>query len=155
MLHGRPSRSAQLQVQQKLRKYYDLGVSARIAAQKTGINIKTAAKYFDEWTEQIMEKDATEFFDRQRQEKTRTVNTYDLLIIEAGEMLEEMNDAARNLAGQGKPADVLYSTRLRAMQFLAELTEKRAAITMRPEMDEVLKSKIQEMLNNAKNRQNS
>ena len=44
MQHGRPSRSAQLDIQNDLRKYYDLGLSARVAAQKTHINVKTATE---------------------------------------------------------------------------------------------------------------
>jgi hypothetical protein len=155
MQHGRPGRSTQIQMQQKLRKYYNLGVSATVTAQETGINIKTVSKYFDEWTEQIMENYSTNFLEDQKKERVRIINAFDLIIINISDILDEMNQAAARLVKQNKSSDHLYPTRLRAMQFLAEMVEKRSAITLKPQITDSIRSEIEEMLNNAKNRQNN
>lgn len=155
MEHGRPSRSTQIQIQRALRKYYDLGVSATIAAERTGINTKTASKYFDEWSEQISERESADFIERQKKERVRAINTFDLMIIEVSETLEKMKLEEEEIARQGKSRSHLYATKLRAMQFLADLVEKRASFAMKPAIDEALKSQIGEMVNNAKNRQDN
>jgi len=51
--NGRPTQKQQLEIQETLRKYFEKGISASSTSQRTGINIKTVCKYFEEWIEQI------------------------------------------------------------------------------------------------------
>ncbi len=53
--NGRPPKTTQLQMQKELRQYFERGISATVASSKTGINIKTVCKYFEEWSERIKE----------------------------------------------------------------------------------------------------
>jgi len=108
MEHGRPSRSSQLDVQNNLRKYYDLGLSARTAAQKTHTNIKTATKYFAEWTEQIMEQQKSDFMEIHRIERARIIASFEMQISDAADSLEQINSEIYKFQ-QKNHNEIIYS----------------------------------------------
>ena len=51
---GRPSSANRLQIELRLRPYFERGASASATAQLTGYNIKTVCRYFEKWTRQIL-----------------------------------------------------------------------------------------------------
>ena len=55
---GRPTKTTQLQNQRTIREYYELGVSAAVTASRTGRNIKTVYRYYEEFSEQILESES-------------------------------------------------------------------------------------------------
>jgi len=68
---GRPSKNQQVELQKALRTCYERNLSASYAAQNTGANIKTVAKYYEIWSEQIAKASETDFITRQRQDRNR------------------------------------------------------------------------------------
>jgi len=145
---GRPTKVDQIQIQNKLRKYFEIGISASLASQKTGINIKTVCKYFDEWAEQILEVESTAFLERQKKERTRVIMALDSLIIEAQGLLDSINSEIEKSSSEKKKA-YLFGIKLSTMKFISDLIEKKTSFAMKPIMDEALKSEISEMMKNA------
>ena len=52
---ARLAKNQQITMQRKLRVYFERSQSASFASQETGVNIKTACKYFNQWAEKISE----------------------------------------------------------------------------------------------------
>lgn len=147
MQHGRPSRSAQLEIQNNLRKYYDLGLSARTAAQKTHINIKTATKYFDEWTEQIMEQQKSDFIEIQKIERARIIASFETQISDAADSLEQINSEIYKFQQKDQAIPkYLFAYRLDTQKFISSLIERRGAFVLQLPIDEKAKSMITEMV---------
>lgn len=53
MNHGRPSKSEQMRIEQKLWPYFEKMLSSSVAAKETGININTVRKYYREFSRQL------------------------------------------------------------------------------------------------------
>lgn len=97
MNHGRPTRLDQTQLQQELRKYFDYGVTATLAAEKVGVNIKTVCKYFDEWSNSIEELRSNEYMVVQKAVRARMIASYDKQIIETIDLSNELNNEIQKL----------------------------------------------------------
>lgn len=147
MLHGRPSRSTQLEIQNNLRKCYDLGLSARTAARKTHINVKTAAKYFDEWTEQIMESQKQDFIENQKIERARIIASFEKQISDADDSLDMINSEIDKCQQKNQAIPkYLIGYKLDAQKFIASLIERRGAFVLQLPIDETVKSTIANMV---------
>lgn len=145
MDHGRPSKAAQTRVQEKLRECFEYGLTATLAAQRTGVNIKTVCKYFDEWTEQITEQQNSDYFERQRVERERIIISLDRQIADGIDSLEDVNNEIKKYDGKTIPR-YLFGHRLEIQKFISSLIEKKGAFALQPPVDEALKQKIAEML---------
>jgi len=145
--NGRPSKTGQLQIQKQLRPYFELGVSAHVASQKTEINVKTVCKYFDIWTQTIIELDESDFLERQKKEKARILLSLENQIIEARGLLDEINSEIKKLNDQNKSIPKqFFSQKLAVMRYFLNLLEKRGNFAMQPTMDSALEKKISEMI---------
>ncbi len=74
---GRPSRNEQLDLENRLRPFFDSMLSAKLAAEKTGISIKTAEKYFKIWADQLRENHSENIVERQKNSKVKLLNALD------------------------------------------------------------------------------
>ena len=62
--NGRPSEAEQLEIERKLRPYFEKSISSSVTSRETGINRKTVTKYFHEWCEEIKEPEHQDFIER-------------------------------------------------------------------------------------------
>lgn len=152
MKRGRPSRPTQVTMLAELRKYFGYGITAIAVAQKTGINIKTVSKYFEEWSKEILENESLDFLEQQKKQRARAIASFDLLIIEMHELLEQINAEIQKQSSQNKNLTHVYGTKLAIAKFISELVEKKTSFATMPVMDEKLRVQISEMIQNEQNR---
>jgi hypothetical protein len=88
---GRPSKNQQLEIQNRLRPYFEKCMSAGFAARETEANIKTVTKYYKIWSEEIAKATDADFVSRVRQEREQIILGYDKLIFELYETLDIIN----------------------------------------------------------------
>jgi len=115
---GRPSKAEELQIERRLRPYFAKSQSATFTAQKTGYNIKTVTKYFDKFKQELLESETQDFIQRCREEKERSLFTYDDLIYslyEAKEDIEYLIKVAKKM-GNLSQVEKLYRLKLKIMQ---------------------------------------
>jgi len=144
---GRPTASGQAQIRRTLRPYYENGLSAYYTAEKTGIDVKTACKYFNEWSEQIEEAESSDFLERQKRDRIQIIISYDTDIVEITKLLDEVKIEIEKLQKEKKPVPRhLYTQKLEIIKLRSSLKEKKAAFIMQPTMDEALEKKIQEKI---------
>lgn len=143
--NGRPTRNKQLEMQTGLRKYFERGISATVTSSKTGVNIKTVCKYFDEWAEQIRESESNDFLERQKNERAQIIVTFDEQILLVHAQLDDIEDQITKYKKENKiiPKHLL-GLRLEISKYLSNLTEKKGLFMMQLTMDEALKKKIEE-----------
>ena len=144
---GRPARLVQQNMQKTLRLYYERGISATATAQRTGININTVCKYFEEFYEQVTESEKLDFLERQKKDRERIIITFDGQILDAYKFLDELDLVIKNYKGEKKlvPRHLL-SLRLETMKYITSLTEKKGSFEMQPAMDDAIKKKIEEFV---------
>lgn len=70
---GRPSKCVQTQIVTELRPYFEKSFSATFTANKTGYDVKTVCKYFNEWSKQLVEYEDKNFIQRQKEAKEQTI----------------------------------------------------------------------------------
>ena len=145
--NGRPQKTGQLYIQRVLRTCFERGVSARVTARETKINVKTVCKYFDVWTQEITELEESDFFERQKNERARTIISLENQIIEAYKLLDEIKLEIKKLNEKEKVVPRQYfSFKLDVMRYISFLTEKKGSFAMQPTMDEALEKKIDERI---------
>jgi hypothetical protein len=144
---GRPTKIQQVDIWRKLRICFERGMSALIASEETGFEIKTVRKYFDEWTEQIIESESAGFFERQKKEHRRVILSFEYEIKEAYKFFDEINLEIENIQNEGKPIPRhLFSIKLDLMRFISDLKERKSAISMLPFLESSLDKKIEELI---------
>lgn len=134
---GRPSRNQQLAIQQKLRPYFDAGYTASYTALVTHVNEKTAAAYFKEWTEKLI--DSTDFVFQQQAAKARLTVELDKRI---AVYVDQIKRLEAKIAVEPKP--VWESLLTAANTALAKLSIDKAGILMTPTIDVKIKDILRE-----------
>jgi hypothetical protein len=126
-----------------LRQYYENELSALYTSEKTGFNLKTVYKYFNDWSEQIEEVESSNFLERQKQDRMQIIISYDSQIDETRQLLSQVNLEIENCIKEKKTIPRhLFSNKLEVMKFRSLLVEKKAAFIMQPTMDEALENVI-------------
>ncbi len=87
---GRPTQKQQLEIQETLRKYFEKGISASSTSHRTGINIKTVCKYFEEWIEQIRKINDMDFLKRIKLEREHYLAVLDQQLLKLYEIQDDM-----------------------------------------------------------------
>ena len=144
---GRPSVTGQFQIRKTLRPFYENGLSAYYTAEKTGIDIKTVCRYFNDWSEQIEEAETSDFLERQKRDRIQIIISYDTEIVEMTNLLDEVNSEMEKYQKEKKPIPRNLPThKLEIIKFRSSLKEKKAGFIMQPTMDEALEKKIKEKI---------
>lgn len=152
--HGRPSKSTQTQMHEKLKKYFEYGITATTAAQEIGLNIKTVCKYFEEWSEAALEQQNQDYIERQKIERERTIISFDRQIIEAIELLEGVKSEIKKHQEKQIPRHLMMH-RLEIQKFIATLVDKRGSFAMHLTVDDAVRKKIAELIRKDENRKDN
>lgn len=151
--NGRPTRSEQVQIQNVLRKHFERNLSASYTAGITGINIKTVCRYFDDWADQISEAEEKDFIKRERKERERIRLSFDGLIVEEYELLDEIKQEITKYRKQNKPVPrYLIASQIEILRTISGLNEKKGYFSMQMPVDESLQKIIEEKIKNAYNK---
>ena len=89
---GRPTKKEQIDIEQKLREYFEKGISATTTSQLTKLNIKTVCKYFDNWARQIRKINDVEFLKRIKTERENYLMVLDRQLLKLYNLQDEMNE---------------------------------------------------------------
>jgi len=135
-----------MDMQRKLQICFGRGINALPAAQEIGLDKKTAYRYYDEWTEQIIESETGDFLERQKKEHQRIILSFDNDILEAYKFFDEIDIEIHGLQKENKLVPKhLFSIKLDLMRYISDLKEKKGAISMQPTMEYSMDKKIKEM----------
>lgn len=142
---GRPTLGTQSQIKSTLLQYYEANLSAPYAAKKTGYDIKTVYRYYNEFYEEIAKFETSSYFERQKQDRIQIIVSFDSQIDEAGMFLSQINSEIENSVKEKKSIPRhLFGFKLDAMRFRSSLTEKKAAFVTQQQIDDdSLKKKIE------------
>ncbi len=76
---GRPSKPEQLNIESTLREFFAQAASATFASQKTGYDIKTVTKYYNQFQCEIKDIEIMDFHERFYEERRKFLYAYDEL----------------------------------------------------------------------------
>lgn len=136
-----------------LRKHFERNLTASYTAGITGINIKTVCRYFDEWADQISEAEERDFLKREKKERVRIRLSFDSLIVEEYELLDEIKKEITKYRKENKPVPrYLIASQIEILRTISSLNEKKGYFSMQMPVDESLQKIIEEKIKNAHNK---
>ena len=118
--NGRPSRTEQIEIQKKIKPYFERNINATITASKTGNNIKTVCKYFAKWSQQREDFEIRDFEERRKKEIENITTTFDLQIIDGYEFRDYLDEEITKLEKKNKMVPrYLYTLKLETMKHIS------------------------------------
>jgi len=148
---GRPTKSVQLNIQDKVQECYLRGLSAAATSQITGHDIKTVTKYFNEFYEQGRVARKKDFLERQDEERQREIACYDFMMAEEFDNYDIIKDEIAKARKKSEPVpEYLLKKRSESARMITMLNEKRGAAAMNPPLDEDLKNMVKEAIGDVK-----
>jgi hypothetical protein len=124
---GRPSKAEELEIERILQPFFAKSYSATFASKKTGYNIKTVAKYYNKFKEEILESETPDFVKRCKEEKEKSLYAYDELIYslyEDRKDIERLIDASKNIGDLINVAK-LYRIKLKINEDIANFVSAK------------------------------
>jgi len=144
--NGRPTISEQITNEKRLQKYFEKGFSASFTAVKTGKNIKTVCDYFNKFAKEITESEGDDFILRQRRLREQTILSYDRLIFESYESLDNINSEIKK--HQKKDSKIhrdLFDKKLKTIKEISTLIEKKGTFSLEMLLAEELERNYKEV----------
>lgn len=147
---GRPTLHEQLEIENKLRPYFNSNFDPEFVAEKTGIGIETVRKYSRIWTDQLRENYSEDLVERQKDTKARLVNVidninFDLLVqrnrLKRGIIEHEQEHEHNKFTKEGKtipymPNLDLEDRLITVINMELDNNDKKASIVAAPTIDE-------------------
>lgn len=128
---GRPTKIGQLHIQKTLRPYFERGLTATFTAEKTGINIKTVCRYFDDWFYKLRELEAKDLRKREKKEREMNILSFNQLIFEAYELFDHVDSEIEKIKSENNPIPrYLLSFKLEIIKSIANLNERKRSFTI-------------------------
>lgn len=147
---GRPSETEQLEIERKLRPYFEKSISSSVTSRETRINIKTVRKYFHEWYEEIKSSEHPDFIERSKIAKEQAILAYDdqlLILYKVQEDIEKQaEDSIKQSSGIPKLDRWLYKQRVEVSIAIVNLINFKTTLANTPTADITLAKKVQELL---------
>lgn len=128
---GRPSKAEELEIERALRPYFEKGYTARFTAKQTNRNIKTVAKYFNKFKEEIRGSETSDFIKRCEEEKENCLYSYDVLIhslYQDKAEVERLIDGATKL-GEWNNVTRLYRVKLKIVEDIGNIVSAKVNLT--------------------------
>jgi len=148
--NGRPSEAEQLEIERKLRPYFEKLITPYVTSRETGINIKTVRKYFNEWIEEIKSSEHPDFIERSKIAKEQAILAYDdqlLILYKVQEDIKkQVEDSIQQSNGIPKLDRWLYKQRVEVSIAIVNLINLKTALVNTPTADITLAKKVQELL---------
>ena len=138
---GRPSKAEELEIEQTLQTFFIKTYSATFTAKKTGYNIKTVAKYYNQFKQEILESETLDFVKRCKEEKEKCLYAYDELIYS---LYEDRKDIERLIDASEKIGDLqnvtkLYRTKLKINEDIGNFVSAKINLSNTPTVADTAK----------------
>jgi len=144
---GRPTKQEQIEIERKLRPYFEIGDSATQTARRTGLNIKTVLRYFDQWYEEIEKSEQSNFIKRCKKQKERELISLSNEISSLNDDKKEIElliEASRK-AGNFAYVEKFYKLKLKIVETIGKFSSARINLTNAPTLDILMEiSKLEE-----------
>ena len=148
--NGRPSEAEQLEIERKLRPYFEKLKPTSATSEETGLDIKTVRRYFHKWCEEIKSSEHTDFIERCKIAKERAILAHDnqlLILYKAQDHIEEqVENSIEQSGGIPKLERWLYKERIEISNAIIKLINLKTAFVNTPTADITLAKKVQELL---------
>ena len=89
---GRPTQLQQVELEKKFHECYLRGFDALNASKKVGTDKKTAYRYYNKITSEIIQEHNKEYFARVQQSLEQTIQSFDYLLDYYYEILDQTNE---------------------------------------------------------------
>jgi hypothetical protein len=140
----RPTKQEQVEVV-RTQGILELGFGASIASDKTGYNIKTVCKYYNQWTDEIIQSEQKDFVEREKDERERIRLSLDALLFEEFELLDEIKQEIAKYRKKDKEVPrYLVTTQIEILRNIFNITEKKGYFAMKIPLDESVQKMIEE-----------
>ena len=126
---GRLVTSKQLILQKDLRKYYVKGISATTAADSLDVNVKTACRYFKQWSKEIHGLASKKFQDQIMETKAQNLIVLDKQLEYLYDLQDKMNDKICVTYGDhGGSSNYNFRERLASTKIILGIMDKKTEI---------------------------
>jgi len=130
----------QISIERTLRPYFENSISARVTANETDYNIKTVSKYFDQWKKEITESETGNFIERCREEKARSIISYEKQI---SSLVNDQNEIELIIEEANKVGNYLlfekfYKLKLKIIETKAKFVSARINLVTATTADAVV-----------------
>jgi len=128
---GRPTKKSQQEISDALKPCFERGLSAAFTARQTGHDIKTVCNYFNDWSKQMAESDDGDFIERQELERQRVILSFDNLISEEYQLLDELKSEIKIYKDKKKRIPNYFTNLIQnCIKTIYELTDKKTSFTL-------------------------
>lgn len=145
---GRPTKNGQLEIQDKLRPYFERGISAVATARETRTNVKTVNKYFDQWYNEIKNLQPQDFVERAKIEKERAILAIDNQLLESYKIQDDLEKQKPVTSGKAKDAFEKrhYKLRMQIVGMIVNLISTKLNLANAVTADASLEQKTRELI---------
>lgn len=151
MKRGRPNKAEQLQIERKLRPYFEKMLSVSFAARETGVNINTVKKYYKTWSDEIKAIEHPDFIERSKIIIRNSVLALDIQLSKLYKLQETIEKQINhNIKQNNKIPNLeinIYKTSILLSEKIADLILKKTDLTVTPTADVTLSNEVKELLN--------
>jgi len=126
---GRPNKKEQLDLQKQLWPCFEQGISASTTSERTGHNIKTVCKYFNEWANRIQNEQDHDSILRIKFEKIQYLGVLDKQLISLYDLQKEMAKNTQVADGDTSQSyNFNFKERISVVKLVFEIMEKKIKI---------------------------
>ena len=152
MNRGRPNKSEQLQLERKLRPYFEKMLSATFAARKTRINVNTVKKYYKTWFDEIKSSEHPDFIKRSKITISNSNLALDIQLSKLYKLQETLEKQINhNIKQNGGIPNIeinVYKTSILLSEKISDLILKKTNLIVSPTADVTLSHEIKELIEN-------
>ena len=150
MNRGRPNKAKQLQIERRLRPYFEKMLTVSLAARETGVNPNTVKKYYKKWHNEITSTEHPNFIKRSKIIISNANIALDNQLLKYYKLQEILEKQIKYTIKQNNGIPYLenniYKTSILLVEKISDLILKKTNLTTTPTADVILSNEIKEYL---------
>ena len=150
MKRGRPNKAEQLQIERKLRPYFERMLTTSLAAKETGVNINTVKKYYKIWSDEIKSTEHPDFMERSKIIIRNSILALDNQLSKLYKLQEILEKQINyNIKQNNKIPNLdlgIYKTSILLSDKISDLILKKTNLIVTPTADITLSNELKEIL---------
>ena len=150
MNRGRPNKAKQLQIERRLRPYFEKMLTVSLAARETGVNPNTVKKYYKIWYNEIISTEHPDFIKRSKITISNANVALDNQLSKLYKLQAMQEKQIKHTIKQNNGIPYLenniYKTSILLVEKISDLILKKTNLTTTPTADVILSNEIKEYL---------